>query len=83
MGPWGFDLSLTGGPGPQISHWAQPKVHMFLDLFWKAQENEKIGSQGSQKTTQLDFEIHKNDFGEKLICAIPSVRKPRILNPAS
>ena len=48
MGPWGFDLSLTGGPGPQISHWAQPKVHMFLDLFWKAQENEKIGSQGSQ-----------------------------------
>ena len=44
-------------------------------------KNGKTSAKAHQKTIKIDLGVRKNDFSEKLIFAIPSMRKPRIRMP--
>ena len=65
-------MRVTQEPGALNSTLDATRNAPVFELVLKAQENWKSGSQGFQKTTQFDFEIHKNAFGDKFIFAILS-----------
>ena len=64
-----------------MAPWTQPKVHLFLKLFWRHRKTGKSAPKAPKKKKNSGSKLTKNAFGEKLIFAIPSMRKPRIRMP--
>ena len=61
----------------------QPKLHLFLNVCWGHWKTGKLASKAPKKHQNSSSKFTKNEFGEKLIFAIPSMRKPRILMPTT
>ena len=59
----------------------QPKLHLFLNVFWGHWKIGKLTPKAPKKHQSSGSKFTKNEFGEKLIFAIPSMQKPRIRMP--
>ena len=59
----------------------QPKLHLFLNVFWGHWKIGKLTPKAPKKHQSSGSKFTKNEFGSKLIFAILPMRKPRIPMP--